>query len=76
MSQNDILSLIDAEIAHLKQARALIAGAGKPGPGRPKSTAPVATPKPKRKKLSKEGRARIAAAQVARWAAIKKKAVK
>jgi hypothetical protein len=73
MSQNDILTLIDADIAHLKQARALLAGADKRGPGRPKSTAA----KPKQKgKISPEGRARIAAAQKARWAKQKKAAKK
>ena len=75
MSANDILTLIDAEIARLQHARALIAGAVKRGPGRPKSTAaPVAKPKRKRK-MSPEGRARIVAAVKARWAA-KKKAAK
>ena len=77
MSANDILTLIDAEIAHLQQARALIAEAGKRGPGRPKfAVVPVAVAKHKQKrKMSPEGRARIAAAQKARWAT-KKKAAK
>ena len=35
MSFLDILTLIDAEIATLQQVRALIAGTGKKGPGRP-----------------------------------------
>jgi len=72
----NLLSLIDAEIAQLQRARALIAGAAaKKGPGRPKSAA-VSTVKPKKKKrkMSPEGRARIAAAQKARWAAQKKAA--
>jgi hypothetical protein len=76
MSTNDILTLIDAEIAKLQQARALIAGAvAKKGPGRPKSTA-LSTVKPKKKKrnLSPEGRARIVAALKARWAKQKKAA--
>jgi len=73
MSLSDILSLIDAEIGQLQQARALIAGAGKRGPGRPKSAvAPVTKQK---RKMSPEGRARIVAAVKARWAA-KRKAAK
>jgi hypothetical protein len=40
MSANEILSLIDSEIAALQQARALLAGGvAKKKPGRPKSTA-------------------------------------
>jgi hypothetical protein len=73
----NLLSLIDAEIAQLQQARSLIAGAGKRGPGRPKSTAAAPDAKPKRKReLSPEGRARLVAAVKARWAAAKKKAAK
>jgi len=64
----DILSLIDAEIAKLQQARALIAATGKRKPGRPKSIV-VSTGQPEKKRnLSPEGRARIVAAQKARWA--------
>jgi hypothetical protein len=77
MNTTDILTLIDAEIAKLEQARAVITGAAKKGPGRPKSTAVSAvTPKKKKKKrnLSPEGRARIAAAVKARWAKQKKAA--
>lgn len=66
MSLDDILSSIDSEIATLQQARALIAATGKNRPGRPKSTAD-STVKPKKKRnLSPEGRARIAAAAKAR----------
>ena len=72
MSDNDLLSLIDAEIAQLQHARALIAGTGKRGPGRPKAaTAPVAK---KKRKLSPEGRARLIAAVKARWASQKRAA--
>ena len=72
MSVNDILTLIDAEIVQLQQARVLIAGAGKRGPGRPKfAVVPVAQAKQKRK-MSPEGRARIVAAVKARWAANRK----
>jgi len=69
----DILSLVDAEIAQLEQARTLIAGAGKRGPGRPPKgvTVPTAQPKQKRK-MSPEGHARLIAAVKARWAKQKK----
>jgi len=69
----DILALIDAEISQLQQARALIAGAGKRGPGRPAKSVAVPTTKAKKKRnLSPEGRARIAEAVRRRWAAQKK----
>jgi hypothetical protein len=75
MSEKDLLSLIDAEIADLQQARAMIAGAAKRGPGRPPKTAATPVTKPKQKrKLSPEGRARLIAAVKARWAAQKKAA--
>jgi hypothetical protein len=67
----DILALIDAEISSLQSARVLIAGAGaaaKRGAGRPKGAGK------KKRNLSPEGRARIAAAVKARWAAQKKAA--
>jgi hypothetical protein len=75
MSANEILTLIDAEIATLQHARAALAGtATKRGPGRPKSTAaPLVKPK-KRRKLSAEARAKIAEAQRKRWAAVRKAA--
>ena len=68
----DILALIGAEIASLQSARALIAGAEaaattvRRGRGRPKGTGK------KKRNLSPEGRARIAAAVKGRWAAQKK----
>jgi hypothetical protein len=72
MSANEILNLIDAEIAKLQQARTLLAGATKKGPGGPlkSSAAPVAKPKQEHK-FSPEGRARLVAAVKARWAAKK-----
>jgi len=66
MTPPDLITLIDAEIAILQQARTLIAGAlPTKQPGRPKS---------KKRNLTPEGRARIAAAVKARWAAQKKAA--
>jgi hypothetical protein len=60
MDTTELLSVIDSEIARLQEARALLAGQnGQIRPGR----------KPAKKRtMSTEGRARIAAAQRARWA--------
>ena len=70
MDTTEIIKTIDAEIARLEQVRALLNGhTTTPKRGRPISSKPVAAPKPlKRRKMSAEGRARIAAAQKARWA--------
>ncbi|HWH60453.1 MAG TPA: hypothetical protein VN682_22695 [Terriglobales bacterium] len=79
MNLESILAGIDEEIARLSQARQLLTGTStKRGPGRPKlNGAPVAAPKQrKRRRMSAEGRARIAAAQKARWAKAKKAATK
>jgi len=70
MEVSGIIAEIDAQIAKLQQARALLSGAAgivkKAGPGRPKGSANT---KPrKRHKLSKEARKRIADAQKRRWA--------
>lgn len=72
MNVTSILSVIDAEIARLQQARAALAdlgGSTKRGPGRPPK---AAAPTRKKRVLSAEARARIAAAQKKRWAAAKK----
>jgi len=77
-----IIQTIDAQIAALQQARAILVGTNiKRGPGRPRATVPpqfaVAGERtPKRKKMSADARSRIAAAQKARWAKLKKKAAK
>ena len=74
MDVSALLTQIDSEINRLQQARAaLLAIAGTPAkraPGRPKST-PQKTAAKKRT-LSSEAKARIAAAQKKRWAAVKK----
>jgi hypothetical protein len=71
MSIPEILTLIDAEIASLQQARALIGGfQTKPKPGRPVGSGK----KKKKRNLTPEGRARIAEAVKRRWAAQKKAA--
>jgi hypothetical protein len=71
MSSNNILKLIDAEIARLQQVRSLLSQTrvvsatqttrAKSNPG-------------KKRKLTPEGRARIAEAVKRRWAAAKKSA--
>lgn len=67
MKTNLILEELDAEIARLRQARGILAGAEiKAKPGRPAGIA--IAPKKKIRNLSPEGRARIAAAVKARWA--------
>jgi hypothetical protein len=90
MNTNNIVLAIDAEISRLQQAKALLTGTSsithaKRKPGRPaavsgtgKATSfnPAAFDgKPrKRRGMSDVGRARIAAAQKARWAKFKKAA--
>jgi len=77
-----IITEIDAQISKLQQARALLAGTTAPaprnGPGRPKGTKKaVAAPAPARKrKLSPEGRKRIADAMKKRWAERRKQTAK
>ena len=77
MDIKEILSQIDNEIAQLTKVKEALTGIPtKRGPGRPRlagSAKPVAKKKAKRKKMSAEGRARIAAAQKARWAKLKAK---
>jgi hypothetical protein len=75
----DILSAIDAEIACLKQAKALLSTSGavvvERKPGQPAKAATAVAPKvqraKKRRKMSAEGRERIRQAQIKRWAALK-----
>jgi hypothetical protein len=78
MAIENILSQIDSEITRLQQARKLLANIGTPstraGRKAPKATASV---KPgKKRKISAEGRKRIAEAQRKRWAAQRAKAKK
>jgi len=79
-----IIAEIDAQISKLQQARALLAGmtapAARAGRGRPKgsknsaSAAPATTPR--KRKLSPEGRKRIADAMKKRWAERRKQNAK
>lgn len=79
MDVSAIISAIDAELSRLKQARALLAGPAAPIKlrGRLKnSKTKTPIPKPTNKVVEKrtmslEGRARVAAAQKARWAVLK-----
>jgi hypothetical protein len=74
-----IIAEIDAEIAKLQQARKLLGGISEStkGPGRPKGSknAKVAAA-PRKRKLSPEGRKRIADAMKRRWAERRKTAAK
>jgi hypothetical protein len=81
---NRIIAEIDAQIAKLQQARALLAGtttsASRTGRGRPKGSKNTAssasTTTPRKRKLSPEGRKRIADAMKKRWAERRKQAAK
>ncbi len=78
MSQYDgIFAMIDQQIAHLSQVRALLdnsddAPATAPAKRRGRPAKAVPPKKAARRQLSDEARARIAAAQQMRWAAQKK----
>ena len=84
MEVSRIIAEIDSQILKLQQARALLSGTTVPvvrtGPGRPKgskNTASVAAPAaPRKRKLSPEGRKRIADAMKKRWAERRKQAAK
>ena len=68
MTENDILSSIDSEIARLQQARNLLTNSGTSTRSKKSATKPVKT----KRKLSPEARERIVAAQRKRWAAQKR----
>jgi hypothetical protein len=78
-----IIAEIDAQISKLQQARALLAGTTAPiaraGRGRPKgskNTAAAPAAAPRKRKLSPEGRKRIAEAMKKRWAERRKQNAK
>lgn len=83
MEVSRIIAEIDAQISKLQQARELLSGTvtrGSKGPGRPKGsknakTATKATA-PGKRRLSPEGRKRIADAMKRRWAERRKLAAK
>jgi hypothetical protein len=72
MGLTAILAELDAEIEKLEQVRALLTIGAKRGRGWPKGVATIEKPARKKRNLSPEGRARIAAAVKRRWAAQKK----
>ena len=78
MQSTEIIAVLDQEIARLQQARTLLGGSEPTRRrGRPKgstSTTPATTASNGKKKntMTAEGRASIARAQKARWAAHKK----
>jgi hypothetical protein len=86
MEVSKILAEIDAQISKLQQARQLLAGTevAAPGPrrGRPKgsknskSVAVAPAAKTRKRKLSPEGRKRIADAMKRRWEERRKQAAK
>jgi hypothetical protein len=63
MQTTEIIAEIDSEIARLQQVKALLS-----------STTGAAKAAPKKRQLSPEARARIAAAQKTRWAKARKAA--
>lgn len=75
MEAKGIIAEIDAEIARLQQARALLSGGSvKAKPGRPKGSANK--PQRRRRVLSADARKRIGDAQKRRWAERRKAAGK
>ena len=79
MSVSEILASVDREIELLKQVRALLAGSGAAGPAKKQATASKPAAKPakkgvarKKRRLSPEGRKRIAEAVRRRWEAQRK----
>ncbi len=82
MEVNRIIAEIDAQILKLQQARSLLSGTvdkvAAKGPGRPKGSknAKPAAASPRKRKLSPEGRKRIAEAMKRRWAERRKQTAK
>jgi hypothetical protein len=70
METQGILAQIDDEIGRLQQVRAILTGKGTNG----RKNKIAAKSVPKKRQLSPEARARIAAAQKARWARARKTA--
>jgi hypothetical protein len=77
MAIDNILSQIDSEIARLQQARKLLSSLGTVTTSAGRNSAKASTARPaKKRKISAEGRKRIAEAQRKRWAAQRAKAKK
>jgi hypothetical protein len=76
MDTQEIITQIDSEIARLEQVKSLLSGTipttkGKRGPKPKNAPIPITA---KKRFLSPEARARIAAAQKTRWAKVRKAA--
>jgi hypothetical protein len=81
MDTTRIIAQIEEQITKLQQAKALLTvSEGKTKAGRPKGSKTITAAAPEttktQRRLSPEGKARIAAAQKARWATLKKVATK
>ena len=79
MEVNRIIAEIDAQISKLQQARELLSGSvakAAKGPGRPKGSKNSKAAVAPKRKLSPEGRKRIADAMKRRWAERRKQAAK
>ena len=80
MDTATIIEHLDAEISRLQQAKAVLAGTDvRKGPGRPKASDAVSKPaavKLTKRVMSEEGKKKIALAQKARWAKVRKPAKK
>ena len=80
MDVGRIVAEIDAQIAKLQQAKALLTGASAAAPvrgrGRPKGSKNAVKPTGRKRNLSAEGRKRIAEAMKRRWAERRKAAGK
>jgi hypothetical protein len=77
MQTTQIIAELDAEIARLQQVKILLNGTtSKRSPGRPaaRATDAATTAAPKKRILTPEARAKIAAAQKKRWAKVRKAA--
>jgi hypothetical protein len=66
MNTNELIEALDAEIARLEQARAILEGNGR------SAAVKRGVNTTQRRTMSPEGRAKIAAAQRARWAKAKR----
>jgi hypothetical protein len=73
MDTRSFIVAIDAEISRLQQVKALLSGTARPQTSRLETTRKDTKPT-KRRKLSVAARAKIAAAQRARWAKFRKSA--
>ena len=76
MSIQDVVVEIDAEISRLQQVKAILTGSTPNRKSGPLAAAGLPPKARKRRRLSAEARARIAAAQKARWAKFKTAAKK